>query len=53
MNINHIIKISTFATIQQPDPMTYIFKEYLKIVKIYLVKFNVTVFNRFKIMGFL
>ena len=34
-------------------PMTYIFIEYGKIVKIYMVNFNVTIFNRPKIMGFL
>ena len=29
------------------------FKEYVKIVKIYMVNFDVTIFNRLKIMRFL
>ena len=33
-------------------PMTHSFKEYLKIVKIHMVNFNVTVFNRLIIIGF-
>ena len=33
--------------------MTYVFKEHVKIVKIYMVKFNVSILNRLKIMGFL
>ena len=32
--------------------MTYNFKGYVKIVEIYIVKFNVSVLNRFKIIGF-
>ena len=28
------------------------FKEYVKMVQIYMVNFNVTIFSRFKIMGF-
>ena len=31
-------------------PMRYSFKEYVKIVEIYMVNFNVTVFNELKIM---
>ena len=34
------------------NPMTYVFKRHMKIVKIYLVKFNVSILNRLKIMGF-
>ena len=33
--------------------MMYNFKEHVKIVKIYMVNFNVTIFNRLKLMGFL
>ena len=33
-------------------PMTYIFKGHVKMVKIYMVKFSVSILNRFKIMGF-
>ena len=32
--------------------MRYIFKGYVKIVKVYMVKFNVSILNRLKIMGF-
>ena len=32
---------------------TYVFKEHVKIVKIYMVKFNISILNRLKIMGFL
>ena len=32
---------------------TYVFKGRVKIVKIYMVKFNVSVLNRLKTMGFL
>ena len=34
-------------------PMSYILKEHVEIIKIYMVKFNVTIFNGIKIMGFL
>ena len=34
------------------NPMTYVFKRHMKIVKIYLVKFNVSILNRLKIMVF-
>ena len=34
------------------NPMTYIFKGHVKIVNIYMVKYNVSVLNRLKIMGF-
>ena len=29
------------------------FKEYVRIIKIFMMDFNVTIFNRFKIMDFL
>ena len=32
---------------------TYVFKGHVKIVKIYMVKFNVSILKRLKIMGFL
>ena len=35
------------------NPMTYDFKGHVKIVEIYMVKFNVSILNRLKIMGFL
>ena len=34
-------------------PKTHSFKEHVKIVKIYMMKFDVTIFNGIKIMGFL
>ena len=34
-------------------PVPYSFKECVKIVEIYLINFNVTIFDRLKIMGFL
>ena len=33
--------------------MTHVFTGHDKIVKIYMVKFNVSILNRLKIMGFL
>ena len=33
--------------------LTYIFKGHVKFAKIYMVKFNVSILNRLKIMGFL
>ena len=41
-----------FIKIRLCNPMTYIFKEDVKIVKIYIVKFNVSILNRLKIMVF-
>ena len=35
------------------NPMTYDFKGHGKIIEIYMVKFNVSILNRLKIMGFL
>ena len=32
--------------------MTYVFKEHVKIVNTYMVKFNVSILNRFEIMVF-
>ena len=42
-----------FIEIRLCNPMTYIFKGDVKIVKIYMVKFNVSILNRLKIMSFL
>ena len=33
--------------------LTYVFKGYVKFAKTYMVKFNVSLLNRLKIMGFL
>ena len=33
--------------------LTYFFKGHVKFTKIYMVKFNVSILNRLKIMGFL
>ena len=41
-----------FIEIRSCNPMTDIFKGHVKIVKIYMVKFNVLILNRLKIMGF-
>ena len=41
-----------FIEIRLCNPITYIFKGHVKTVKIYKVKFNVSVLNRLKIMGF-
>ena len=40
-----------FIEIRLRNPMTYDFKGHVKIVGIYMVKFNVSILNRFKIMG--
>ena len=32
--------------------MMYVFKEHVKILKIYMVKFNVAIFNRLQRLGF-
>ena len=42
-----------FIEIRLCNPMTYIFKGHVKIVKIYMMKFDVSILNRLKIMGFL
>ena len=41
-----------FTEIRLCSPMTYIFKGHIKIVKIYMVKFKVSILNRLKIMEF-
>ena len=40
-----------FIEIKLCNPMTYVFKGHFKIVKINMVKFNVSILIRFKIMG--
>ena len=40
-----------FIEIRLCNLMTYVFKGYVKIVKIYKVKFNVSNLNRLKIIG--
>ena len=42
-----------FIEIRLCDPMTYDFKGHVKIVETYMVKFNVSILNRLKIMGFI
>ena len=42
-----------FTEIRLCNPMTYIFKGHVEIVKMYIVKFNVSILNRLKIMIFL
>ena len=41
-----------FIEIRLYNLMTYAFKGHVKIVKIYMVKFNVSILNKLKIMGF-
>ena len=41
-----------YGEIRLCNPMTYIFKGRVKIVKMYMAKFNVAILNRLKIMGF-
>ena len=41
-----------FIEIAVCNPLTYDFKGHVKIVEIYMVKFNVSIVNRLKIMGF-
>ena len=41
-----------FIEIRLCNPITYNFKGHVKIVKTYMVKFNVSILNRLKIMGF-
>ena len=43
----------TFIEIRLYDLMAHVFKGHVKIVKIYVVKFNVSILNMLKIMGFL
>ena len=42
-----------FLEIRLRNLMTYVFKGHVKIVKIYMVKFNVSNLNSLKITGFL
>ena len=42
-----------FEKIRLCNRMTYDFKRYVKIVQIYMRKFNASILNRLKIMGFL
>ena len=41
-----------FIEIRLCNPMTFMFKGYAKIVKIYMVKFNVSILDRLKIIFF-
>ena len=41
-----------FIEIRLSNPRTYDFKGHFKIVEIYMVKFNVSILNRLKIMWF-
>ena len=43
---------NTFIEIRLCNPITHIFKGHVKIVKIYMMKFNVSILNRLKIMVF-
>ena len=42
-----------FIEIRLRNLMTYVFKGHVKIVKIYMVKFNLSILNRLEIKGFL
>ena len=42
-----------FIEIRLRNLMTHVFKDHVKIAKIYMVKFNVSVLNRLRIMDFL
>ena len=42
-----------FIEIRLCNPMTYIFNGCVKIFKIWMVKFNVSILNRLKVKGFL
>ena len=41
-----------FIEIRLCNPITYDFKGHVKVVEIYIVKFNVSILNRLKIMDF-
>ena len=41
-----------FIEIRLCNQMTYVFKDHVKIVKIYMVKFNVSISDRLKAMSF-
>ena len=42
-----------FTEIRLCNRMKYVFKGHAKIVKIYMVKFDLSIVNRLKIIGFL
>ena len=42
-----------FIEIRLCDLMTYAFKEHVRIVKTHMVKFNLSILNKLKIMSFL
>ena len=42
-----------FAEVRSCNPMIYVFKEHVKIVIIYMVKFNISILNKLIIMLFL
>ena len=42
-----------FIEVKLCNLTTYVFKGHVKIVKIYMMKFNVSILNRLKIMDFL
>ena len=42
-----------FIEVRLRHLMTYVFKGHAKIVNIYMVKFNVSILNRLKIMSFM
>ena len=48
-----IIKKKKFIEVRSCNRMMYFFKEHVKVVKIYMVKFNVSTLKRLKIMLFL
>ena len=41
-----------FIEIKLCNPMMHVFKEYVKVVKICMLKFNISILNRLKIVGF-
>ena len=41
-----------FIEIRLCNTMTYIFTAHVKIIKIYMVKFNISILNRLKIMAY-
>ena len=47
-----LFTIVKFIKIRGRHLMTYVFKEHFKIVITYIVKFNVSILNRLKIMAF-
>ena len=51
--LSSFIEKKMFIQMRLYNLMTYVFKGHVKIVKIYMVKFNVSILNRLKITGFL